>query len=57
VVAEEVAVLAVLVRWHRRAVVGAVARRAVDDEVPGAVKEEPGPSAVSHVPPRLLVAL
>jgi len=57
VVAEEVDVLAVLVRRHRRAVVGAVARRAVDDEVPGAVKEEPGPSAVSHVPPRLLVAL
>ena len=43
------AVLVVLVRWHRRAV-GAVVRRAVDDEVPGAVEEETGPAAVRRVP-------
>ena len=41
-VIEEVAVLNVLVRRHRRAV-GAAVRRAVDDEVPGAVEEEAGP--------------
>ena len=45
VVKEEVAVLIVLVRWHRRAV-GAAVRRAVDDEFPGAVEEEAGPAAV-----------
>ena len=38
VVKEEVAVLIVLVRRHRRAV-GAAVRRAVDDEGPGAVEE------------------
>ena len=37
------AVLVVLVRRHRRAV-GAAVRRAVDDEVPGAVEEETGPA-------------
>ena len=36
VVEEEAAILIVLVRRHRRAV-GAAVRRAVDDEVPGAV--------------------
>ena len=45
VVVEEVAVLIILVRRHRRAVRAAV-RRAVDDEVPGAIKEETGPAAV-----------
>ena len=49
VVVEEVAVLVVLVRRHRRAVRAAV-RRAVDDEVPGAVEEETGPAAVRRVP-------
>ena len=39
VVVEEVAVLVVLVRRHRHAVRTAV-RRAVDDEVPGAIKKE-----------------
>ena len=39
VVVEEVAVLVVLVRRHRHAV-RAAARRAVDDEIPGAIKEE-----------------
>jgi len=39
VVKEEVAVLIALVRWHRCAV-GAAVRRAVGDEVPGAVEEE-----------------
>ena len=38
VVKEKVAVVVVLVRRHRRAV-GTAARRAVDDEVPGAVEE------------------
>ena len=56
VVEKEVAVLIVLVRWHRRAV-GAAMRRAVDDEVPGAVEEEAGPAAVRRVPPGLLDAL
>ena len=42
VVVEELAVLVVLVRRHRHAVRAAV-RRAVDDEVPGAIKEETGP--------------
>jgi len=56
VVEEEVAVLIVLVRRHRRAV-GAVVRRAVDDEVPGAVEEEAGPAAVRRVLPGLLDAL
>ena len=50
VVKEEVAVLIALVRRHRRAV-GAAVRRAVDDEVPGAVEEEAGPAAVRRVPP------
>jgi len=48
VVKEEVAVVIVLVRRHRRAV-GAAVRRAVDDEVPGAVKEM-GPAALRRVP-------
>jgi hypothetical protein len=39
VVVEEVAVLVVLVRRHRHAVRAAV-RRAVDDDIPGAIKEE-----------------
>ena len=58
VVVEEVAVLVVLVRRHRHAVRAAV-RRAVDDEVPGAIEEEtgPGPAAVRRVPPGLLGAL
>ena len=56
VVKEEVAVLIVLVRRHRCAV-GAAVRRAVDDEVPGAVEEETGPAAVRRVPPGLLDAL
>ena len=55
-VKEEVAVLIVRVRRHRRAVCAAV-RRAVDDEVPGAVEEEKGPAAVRRVPPGLLDAL
>ena len=50
------AVLIVLVRRHRCAV-GAVVRRVVDDEVPGAVEEEVGPAAVRRVPPGLLDAL
>jgi len=45
VVKEEEAVLIALVRRHRRAV-GAVVRRAVNDEAPGAVEEETGPAAV-----------
>ena len=49
VVKEEVAVLIALVRRHRRAV-GAAVRRAVDDDVPGAVEEETGPAAVRRVP-------
>ena len=49
VVKEEVAVLIVLVRRHRRAV-GTAVRRAVGDEVPGAVEEEAGPAAVRRVP-------
>ena len=48
-VKEEVAVLIVLVRRHRRAA-GAAVRRAVDVEVPGAVKEETGPAAVPCAP-------
>ena len=48
VVIEEVAVLVVLVRRHRHAG-GAAVRRAVDDEVPGAVEEETGPAAVRRV--------
>ena len=44
-VKEVVVVGVVLVRRHRR-VVGTTVRRAVDDEVPGAVEEEPGPSTV-----------
>ena len=50
VVVEEVAVLVVLVRRHRHAVRAAV-RRAVDDEVQGAIKEETGPAAVRRVSP------
>jgi len=56
VVEKEVAVLVVLVRRHRRAV-GAAVRRAVDDEVPGAVEEGAGPAAVRRVPPGLLDVL
>ena len=56
VVIEEVAVLVILVRRHRCAV-GAAVRQAVDDEVPGAIKEETGPAAVRRVPPGLLDAL
>jgi len=56
VVKEEVVVLVVLVRWHYRAV-GAAVRRAVGDEVPGAVEEKSGPAAVRRVPPGLLDAL
>jgi len=56
VVKEEVAVLIALVRRHRRAV-GAAVRRAVDDEVLGAVGEEAGPVAARRVPPGLLDAL
>ena len=55
-VKEEVAVLVVLVRQHRRAV-GVAVRRAVDDEVSGAAEEETGPAAVRRVPPGLLGAL
>ena len=55
-VREEVAVLVVLVRRNCCAV-GAAVRRAVDDEVPGAVEEETGPTAVRRVPPGLLDAL
>ena len=51
VVVEEVAVLVVLVRRHRAAV-----RRAVDDEVSSAIKEETGPAAVRRVSPGLLDA-
>ena len=47
-VKEEAAVLVVLVRRHRCAVSAAV-RRAVDDEVPGAVEEEMGSAAVRRV--------
>jgi len=36
-------------RRHRRAV-GAAVRRAVHDDVPGAVEEEAGPAAVRRVP-------
>ena len=50
------AVLIALVRRNCRAV-GAAVRRAVDDEVPGAVEEETGPDAVRRVPPGLLDAL
>jgi len=55
VVKEEVAALIALVRRHRRAV-GAAVRRAVDNEVPGAVEEETGPAAVRRVPLGLLDA-
>ena len=47
VVKEEVAVQIVLVRN------GAAVRRAMGDEVPGAVEEETGPAAVRRVPPGL----
>ena len=56
VVKEKVTVLFVLVRRHCCAV-GAVVRRAVDDEVPGAVGVEAGPAAVRRVPSGLLGAL
>jgi len=56
VVKEDVAVLIALTRRHRRAV-GAAVRRAVDDEVPGAVEAETGPAAVRRVPQGLLNAL
>ena len=49
-------VLIALARWHRCAV-GAVVRRVVDDDVPGAVEEEAGSAAVRRVPPGLLDAL
>ena len=49
-VEEEVAVLVVLVRRHRRAV-GAAVRQAVYDEVPGAVEEATGLAAVRRVMP------
>ena len=49
VVKEKVTVLVVLVRRNCCAV-GAAVRRAVDDEVPGAVEEETGPAAVRRVP-------
>ena len=52
-VIEKVAVLIVLVRRHRRAV-GAAVRRAVDDEVPGAVEEETGLATVRRVPSGIL---
>jgi len=55
VVVEEVAVLVVLVRRHRHAVRAAV-RRAVDDEIPSAIKEKTGPAAVRRVSPGLLDA-
>ena len=45
VVVEEMAVLVVLVRRHCHAVRAAV-RRAVDDEISSAIKEETGPAAV-----------
>jgi len=48
VVEKEVAVLIALVRRHRFAA-GAVVRRVVDDEVPGAVEEEAGSAAVRGV--------
>jgi len=48
-----VVVLIVFVRRHRSAV-GAAVRRAVDDEVPGAVEEEAGPAAVRRVPPGVI---
>ena len=55
-VIEEVAVLVILVRRHRRTA-GAAVRRAVGDGVPGAVEEETGPAAVRRVSPGLLNAL
>jgi len=51
VVKEEEAVLIALVRRNYCAV-GPAVRRAMDDEVPGAVEEEAGPDAVRRVPPR-----
>ena len=48
-VKEEVAELAVLVRRHCRAV-GAAVRRAVIDEIPGAVEKETGPAEVRGAP-------
>ena len=56
VVEENVAALIALVRRHRLTA-GAAVRRAVDDEVPGAVEEEAGPAAVRRVPSGLLDAL
>jgi len=47
VVVDEVAVLVVLVRRHRHAV-RAAERRAVDDEISSAIKEETGPAAVIY---------
>ena len=47
-VVEEVAVLVVLVRRHCHAVRAAV-RRAVDDEISSAIKEETGPAPVRRV--------
>ena len=54
VVKVKVVVVVVLVRRHRRAV-GTAVRRAVDDEVPGAVEEETGPATVRRVPPGLFI--
>ena len=53
VVGEEVAVLVVLVRRYCHAA-GAAVRRAVDDEISSAIKEETGPAAVRRVSPGLL---
>ena len=55
VIKEEVVVPVVIARWHCRAV-GAVVRRAVADEVPGAVEEEKGPTAVRLVPQGILAS-
>ena len=56
VVVEEVAVLIVLVRRHRRAVRAAV-RRAVDDEVPGAIEEETAQPRCAVCPQALCFSL
>ena len=46
------AVLIILVRRHRRAA-GAAMRRAVGDEVPGAVEEEVGPAKLELIQPHV----
>jgi len=50
-VKQKLAVLVVLGRWHRRAAgaAGAAVRRAVNDEVLGAVEEETGPAAMRRL--------